>query len=299
MPTCSRLFAWLHKDALIAALDREIASEADDTAALSHEARQKAEADVLGDLLAVERDECALVWQAQAQGLPVEHRSDINPVALLGLRLVTAPRADVPETSRAVVEPRRRRAAVNRIARARASCRRRLARARERSVEQLLPRHLSRSAPGREPLCGETARRAGVLAGAGIPARLDDNAGGASMQGPRADAQRRPADASNAAARCPGPRQEWRDERALEGAGEMIRRRCTPEYAAWRAIIARGPVCTRWRSYPHFRRDTGAKPSWTHLLMRRDPSGAFEPSDAAWRVSPAYRRRRSTARSGA
>ena len=34
------------------ALDREIASEADDKAALSHEARQKAEAEVQGDLLA-------------------------------------------------------------------------------------------------------------------------------------------------------------------------------------------------------------------------------------------------------
>ncbi|OSI79310.1 hypothetical protein BSZ21_01530 [Bradyrhizobium canariense] len=38
----------------------------------------------MGDLLAVERDEAALVWPAQAQGLPVEHRADINPLALLG-----------------------------------------------------------------------------------------------------------------------------------------------------------------------------------------------------------------------
>jgi hypothetical protein len=66
---------------------------------LSHEARQKAEAEVMGDLLAVERDECALVWQAQAQGLPCEHRADVSPVALLGLRLVTAPRAGMPATS--------------------------------------------------------------------------------------------------------------------------------------------------------------------------------------------------------
>jgi hypothetical protein len=41
---------------------------------------------VMGDLLAVERDEAALVWQAQAQNLPVEHRADISPLALLGLR---------------------------------------------------------------------------------------------------------------------------------------------------------------------------------------------------------------------
>jgi hypothetical protein len=81
------------QDALIKRLDAEIDAEADDKTALSHEARQQREAEVMGDLLAVERDECALVWQAQAQNLPCEHRSDINPVALLGLRLVTAPRA--------------------------------------------------------------------------------------------------------------------------------------------------------------------------------------------------------------
>ena len=40
---------------------------------------------MLGDLLAVERDEAALVWTAQSQGMPVEHRADISPLALLGL----------------------------------------------------------------------------------------------------------------------------------------------------------------------------------------------------------------------
>jgi hypothetical protein len=86
------LVAWLFKEALIKRLDAEIDREADDKAALSPEAREKAGAEVMGDLLAVERDECALVWQAQAQGLPVEHRSDISPLALLGVWLVTAPR---------------------------------------------------------------------------------------------------------------------------------------------------------------------------------------------------------------
>ena len=86
------LVAWLHR-ALIATLDREIASEADDPAALTHEARQQREAEVMGDLLAVERDESALVWQAQSERMPVEHRADISPLALLGLRLITAPRA--------------------------------------------------------------------------------------------------------------------------------------------------------------------------------------------------------------
>ena len=87
------MMCWLHRDALIAALDREIASEADDPAALTHEVRQQREAKVMGDLLAVERDEAALVWQAQSERMPVEHRADISPLALLGLRLITAPRA--------------------------------------------------------------------------------------------------------------------------------------------------------------------------------------------------------------
>ena len=85
VPDTVAMFAWMHRDALIKKLDTEIDAEADDKAALSHDARQKAEVEVSSDLLDIERQEAALVWQAQAQGLPVEHRSDINPVALLGL----------------------------------------------------------------------------------------------------------------------------------------------------------------------------------------------------------------------
>jgi hypothetical protein len=43
----------------------------------------------MGDLLDIERQECVLVWQAQAQSLPVEHR-DCSPLAILGCRLMTA-----------------------------------------------------------------------------------------------------------------------------------------------------------------------------------------------------------------
>jgi hypothetical protein len=88
------LLAWMFKDALIAAIDREIDAEADDAASLSHEERQQREAEAQGDLLDIERQEAELVWQAQAQGLPVEHRADISPLALLGLRMVTTPRVN-------------------------------------------------------------------------------------------------------------------------------------------------------------------------------------------------------------
>jgi hypothetical protein len=87
------LVAWLLKDALIKRLDAEIDAESDDAASLLPEAREKAEAEILSDILANDRAESFFVALAQSQNLPVEHRSEINPLALLGLRLVTAPRA--------------------------------------------------------------------------------------------------------------------------------------------------------------------------------------------------------------
>ena len=108
IPDTVAMDAWRHKSELIAALDAEINTEADDPAALSHEAREKAEAEVMGDLLAIEREECALVWQAQAQGLPCEHRGDCAPQAILDVKLVTTPRAtELPETSPGLSWPRR------------------------------------------------------------------------------------------------------------------------------------------------------------------------------------------------
>jgi hypothetical protein len=94
------LVAWLHRDALIAALDREIASESDDKSALSHADRELRTAEVMGDLLDIERQEAALTWSAMEQGLPIEHRSDISPLALLGVRLVTVPRANASRKHR-------------------------------------------------------------------------------------------------------------------------------------------------------------------------------------------------------
>jgi hypothetical protein len=44
--------------------------------------------------LAVERDEAALTFKARAERQPLEPRVDINPVATLGVRLVTAQAVD-------------------------------------------------------------------------------------------------------------------------------------------------------------------------------------------------------------
>ncbi|MGL3108901.1 hypothetical protein [Bradyrhizobium sp. BR 1432] len=90
LPDVLGLFAWLHRDALIAALDRAIDEVADDENALDAEQRQQAGAQILDDLLAVQRQEAELVWKAQAGGATIMHRPDIDPRALLGVELIPA-----------------------------------------------------------------------------------------------------------------------------------------------------------------------------------------------------------------
>ena len=92
------LVTWLHKDALIAALDREIDTE---RRCGSTDARGAAGAScrVQADLLAAERAESFFCWLAESRGLSIEHRADVNPLALLGLALVIAVPASLPGTS--------------------------------------------------------------------------------------------------------------------------------------------------------------------------------------------------------
>jgi hypothetical protein len=89
LPDMLALDAWRHKSDLIAALDAEINTEADDPASLSHADRELRTAEAMADLLEIERQEAALIWTAQAQGLPCEFRHDMNQLAILQLRLVT------------------------------------------------------------------------------------------------------------------------------------------------------------------------------------------------------------------
>jgi hypothetical protein len=93
------LLAFLLKPTLVAALDKLVDEASDDGAALTHEAREKAEAEVMADLLSAERTESSLVWAAQKQDLPCEHRADISPQALLAVALVVSPRAEPSGTS--------------------------------------------------------------------------------------------------------------------------------------------------------------------------------------------------------
>ena len=107
IPDCLALAAWLHRDALLKALDKEIADCADDAAALTDEQRQTALAQIAGDTLAVERDEVGLIEVAASQGINVGYRPDTSPLAVLGLTLVTAPAA-APDTSSGWVREIRR-----------------------------------------------------------------------------------------------------------------------------------------------------------------------------------------------
>jgi hypothetical protein len=72
-PDTLTTLVWAIKDKIIAKLDQEIDAEADDPAALSAEARATQAAEVLLDLLDIERQESALVWRGLSEQLPCEH----------------------------------------------------------------------------------------------------------------------------------------------------------------------------------------------------------------------------------
>lgn len=77
--------AWLLKDQLIAAVEREISECADDANALSPEARAAKLAEIEGDQLFVQREEESLVETAERNGLTIMRRADASPLAVLGI----------------------------------------------------------------------------------------------------------------------------------------------------------------------------------------------------------------------
>ncbi|WP_036282570.1 hypothetical protein [Methylocystis sp. ATCC 49242] len=78
-------FAWLHRDALIAAIEREIDENSDDASALSDETRQKKSLQIRAQILETERQEEAIVCMAAESGLVIARRADADPRAVLGL----------------------------------------------------------------------------------------------------------------------------------------------------------------------------------------------------------------------
>ena len=102
------LFAFFLKPTMISILDGLVDAEKDDAAALSHADREVRIAETMADQLAAEFDEAALVFRAQSRGLPCEHRPDCTPQCILGVKLLTIPRADAAETSPGYSWPMRR-----------------------------------------------------------------------------------------------------------------------------------------------------------------------------------------------
>lgn len=90
-PDAMSLLAWLLKDELIRKLDAAIDEAADDGIAMTHEQRRQAEAQVLADLLATEREEVWLIEAAQAQGLQIDFRPETSALAILSIKWVAAP----------------------------------------------------------------------------------------------------------------------------------------------------------------------------------------------------------------
>jgi len=93
VPDAIGLIAWLFRDQLIAKVEASIDAVADDKAALSERERQEQEAVILADALVIERQEVALILHAETQGMTMDFRKDTDPRAVLGVRLVTVPRA--------------------------------------------------------------------------------------------------------------------------------------------------------------------------------------------------------------
>ncbi|OCK56774.1 hypothetical protein [Bradyrhizobium sp. LMTR 3] len=96
-PDLLSLFAFVHQDALVAALDREIEAEADDANALTDDDRRRREDEISDDIMANARTECAMIWQQIDAGAPIAFRDGLPAEAVLGLKAVPKPPApDVP-----------------------------------------------------------------------------------------------------------------------------------------------------------------------------------------------------------
>lgn len=80
-----RTLAWLFRDELIAALEREIDADADDASALTDEDRAKRIERATSTILALEREEEAAIEAAAASGMNISRRVDADPRAVLGL----------------------------------------------------------------------------------------------------------------------------------------------------------------------------------------------------------------------
>ena len=94
------MLCWLHGDQIFERLSRAIDAEMDPAhEALTHQEREQRNAEIAADLLDIERQEASAVFAAQDLGLPIEHRADCSPQAILQIRLVARTNGHMPQTS--------------------------------------------------------------------------------------------------------------------------------------------------------------------------------------------------------
>jgi hypothetical protein len=76
-------------------IDASFDEIADDKNALDEKTRAEKEAQIIADTLEIHRRICALIWHAEMQQAEIiDCAADTPPEAVLGVRLVTAPRAN-------------------------------------------------------------------------------------------------------------------------------------------------------------------------------------------------------------
>lgn len=99
VPDTLGLMMWLHKDAFIAAIKREVAAASDDRRAMTPRERAMRIGERETEKLLVERQSCCLIERAYADGAAIEYQGDENILALLGIELVITDSAPSPGPS--------------------------------------------------------------------------------------------------------------------------------------------------------------------------------------------------------
>jgi hypothetical protein len=85
VPSVLPFICWLARDLLVERLCAEVDELADDSRALDASMRGFREHELLTQMLAVERMECAAIEHAEQNGTTIEYRSDCDLRAVLGL----------------------------------------------------------------------------------------------------------------------------------------------------------------------------------------------------------------------
>jgi hypothetical protein len=93
IPDTIGTLCWLFRDQLLEKINAGFDEIAFDKEALSAAQREEMEAEINQSALMIERNECSLIWAADAKGEIVDFRSTTSPQAVLGVRLRNVPRA--------------------------------------------------------------------------------------------------------------------------------------------------------------------------------------------------------------